>query len=72
MAHSHALAHLGVFVDCRLALRAALKLALSKIVFNRVSLVDIEGQIFLQLLDLGLLDLNLVEVCLSLRLEGRV
>ena len=66
MAHPHALAHLAVFVHCRLALRAALKLALGKIVLKRVSFVDIEGQIFLQLLYFGFLDLHLVEVGLSL------
>lgn len=66
MAHPHALAHLAVFVHCRLALGAALKLALGKIVLKRVSFVDIEGQIFLQLLYFGLLDLHLVEVGLSL------
>jgi hypothetical protein len=47
-------------------------LLLSTVVLKRVSLVDIESQIFLQLLDFALQSLAGLEVLLALRLKCRI
>ena len=72
--HSHARAHLGVLVDIAvsLLLRTTLHLFLGQVMLELVSLVDVEGQVFLQLRNFALQLLTLLVVILSLRLVNRI
>ena len=70
--HPHASAHLSVLVDIAVTLRTALQLFLSQVVLKLVGLVDVEGQILLQLRNFTLQLLTLLVVILSLRLVDRI
>ena len=68
LTHSHALTHLGILVRGRGTHWASLHLRLVQVVLKSARLVDVEGQVFLQLLVFSFLNLALVKVCLGLRL----
>ena len=72
--HSHARAHLGVLVDIALSLllRTTLQLFLGQVMLKLIGLVDVEGQVFLQLRNFALQLLTLLVVILSLRLVNRI
>ena len=71
----HALAHFGILVGLTSLLllnRTAGHLVLTKSMLHWVGLVDVEGKIFLQFLNFAFAHLNLLEVLLSLLLQGAV
>ena len=72
--HSHASAHLGVLVDIAVPLLrwTVLQLLFGQVVLKLVGLVDVKGQILLQLRDFALQILTLLVVILSLRLVNRI
>ena len=70
--HPHASTHLSVLVDITVTLRTALQLFLGQVVLKLVGLVDVEGQVLLQLRNFTLQLLTLLVVILSLRLVDRI